>query len=712
MTVKEQALSIVKRLGWSIFPLTIDHNDRACDGGGTNCKKLRFHSKNWSASSSSDLDEIQAWDWDSINAYGIDCGKSGIVVVDVDPGASWTQASSCIFTTGRGRHYVYSDIIGLHNRTHVDPWGIDVRGLGGLIVGPGSFHPHGEYAIDTLPETADALDPAPPGLIDVALSTPDRDESRDAGEVKELDALECIDRLAGVYRRMAEAKEGERNNTLNSLAGIAAGLWSRVPEAQRTGELDETHIQQQLLASVPNEDDPAQSLATFRSGWAFGLEHPATDREHERELAVDEIFSSSPIMRHIRIAAHSAGRAAMPTLCMVIGRVLAEVPPNVLLPGAQDGAIGMRASLNLALALTGNSGAGKTVTVSLSANLLGLDQSDIQRVAGSGEGLVQSFLQPDSANGGHKLIDDPRRLFVVDEIEQLAQVSSRQGATLGPNIRSMVTGTQVGSENAEASRRRNLPANTYRMVLAVGVQPAMSAALLNEQRNGLPQRFVWVRVADASIPPPGQRPEWPGPLDVRLPVFDFMGEEIIDYPQHIKEEIAWADWKRSQGEGDDSTSQLYLTRLKVAAGLSLLHGEMSISEYWWGVAGLIIEESERVQAECHAVLAAESAQRQVRAATSKARAEHEASAAVESEQLDKAAASLVTNILGRARNHDSPGPFGWAQVKPTHRLVKGLRTTDIVEHASDALEAEGIRVETRTARNKKIAYDFWVNDKV
>lgn len=149
-TVAATALELVERFGWSIFRLRISHDEKKCDGGNRNCKKVVFLDEHWDQASSNDPSEIELWDWSRANSYGIDCGKSGLVVADQDPDSEeWPFPAGRIHQTGRegGRHYLYEDLIGYVNRRKLQPWGIDVRGVGGMIIGPGSYHPHGAYVV-------------------------------------------------------------------------------------------------------------------------------------------------------------------------------------------------------------------------------------------------------------------------------------------------------------------------------------------------------------------------------------------------------------------------------------------------------------------------------------------------------------------------------------------------------------------------------------
>lgn len=88
------------------------------------------------------------WPKDEVN-LGIDCGRSGLVVIDEDePGAVEAALGDLPPTytvrTGKGRH-LYFRANGRPVRNHTRFWrGVDVRADGGYVVGPGSIHPSGD----------------------------------------------------------------------------------------------------------------------------------------------------------------------------------------------------------------------------------------------------------------------------------------------------------------------------------------------------------------------------------------------------------------------------------------------------------------------------------------------------------------------------------------------------------------------------------------
>jgi hypothetical protein len=218
----------------------------------------------------------------------------------------------------------------------------------------------------------------------------------------------------------------------------------------------------------------ASALNRVGPGGRRPLSTPEEDFAEPVKVEPDPLFDATPVLTHIRQAAHSRMVSAPALLCYVLGRVLAEVEPSVHLPPV----VGSRAALNLGIAVVGESGAGNSALLNVSRDLLGLEgafQEDIERAVGSGEGLVQSFLVWNSTARQNVLIDDPRRILTVDEVDSLGATQGRNGSTIAPTIRTAVSGGPLGQENATADRKRHVRAGSYRLILLIGVQPTRSA---------------------------------------------------------------------------------------------------------------------------------------------------------------------------------------------------------------------------------------------
>lgn len=121
------------RLGYHIFPA-----QKIIKPDGT-VDKPPVRGVMWSRESTTEEAIIRRW-WqrwpDAVIA--IDCGKSGIVVLDVDPrhGGAWEDDAPRYGTVSGGQHVLYAEPrspIGCDNTGKVAP-GVDVKGMGGYVV--------------------------------------------------------------------------------------------------------------------------------------------------------------------------------------------------------------------------------------------------------------------------------------------------------------------------------------------------------------------------------------------------------------------------------------------------------------------------------------------------------------------------------------------------------------------------------------------------
>jgi hypothetical protein len=399
-----------------------------------------------------------------------------------------------------------------------------------------------------------------------------------------------------------------------------------------------------------------------------------------------DLWDKTPRLKHIAQAADSMGRNRLALLGVTLARILAEVDPTVCLPGVEDGAIGSRAALNLGVAMVGSSGQGKTSFNRKSMELLGRDQRNITGKPSTGQGLIQAYLEWDSENQSNVLIADPRRIFIVDEIDTLGALGSDTGSTLLSEIRTMLTGGSTGSSNATKERQRMLHEGTYNFQLVVGVQPARAAALLDGRDAGTPQRFIWVPVTDPKTAlHPDDRPPWPGPLDwsdAFLLGFE-LGEPVVRYPEWLLAELKEYDYKISlEGSHGGELSRhghQNLLRLKVATGIAFLHESPVIEDLHIEITDMILAASRRTQLECERAVAETSFLRKKAAQRSDERVREE----VGKEKL----ARLLKNARGALLRAKGEW-LTWHSIRPAYRdrdeyeesVWEALVEMDDVEH--------------------------------
>jgi hypothetical protein len=161
---------------------------------------------------------------------GIDCGKSALLVVDEDrPGAFGSYAANAghvvpvtfTVTTGRGRHVYFRQPPGVPLGNGIGALaglGMDVRGNGGFVVGPGSVHHTG---IRYTPVDAAAPVVPTPGWLAGALHTPPAAATGHPG----LRMHSSPDaRMRGLVATVLDARVGERNNLLHWASCRAAEM--------------------------------------------------------------------------------------------------------------------------------------------------------------------------------------------------------------------------------------------------------------------------------------------------------------------------------------------------------------------------------------------------------------------------------------------------------------------------------------------------------
>jgi len=330
------------------------------------------------------------------------------------------------------------------------------------------------------------------------------------------------------------------------------------------------------------------------------------------ETTVPDFWSARPEIAHIAAYAHARMCSRWAVLGVVLARITCTVPPNVVLPPI----VGSDASLNLFVAVVGRSGSGKSASMEAAAAAVAAEGFPTVPL-GSGEGISRSFAYKRMKD--RELIWVERSvLFTATEIDALAAVSGRQGATVGPQMREMFNGGELGFGYAAPEKRVILPGHSYRASVVVGVQPGRAGALLDDEAGGTPQRFLWMPGTDATIPRyPEQAPDrftpprlrWPTPLQ---PIRVGGNEQEDDSPAESKgigrREELWVDpiavdailgaaHARATGTGEALDGHALLVRLKVAAALAILAGNKMVREDDWALAGIVMAVSDATRTE-------------------------------------------------------------------------------------------------------------------
>jgi hypothetical protein len=163
---------------------------------------------------SNDLPAVENWPADT-TSYGIDCGKSGLVVIDIDGEQGCNSFDELLdnyglrawpdtFTikTQSGGYHLYFTATGYRNSASKIADHVDIRGDGGYVVGAGSVVNGKTYTIES-----DAKVLRLPWWLTFALKPDD-----DGYYLKTLNDL---------VAEVESAEQGTRNDTLNRIAFVA-----------------------------------------------------------------------------------------------------------------------------------------------------------------------------------------------------------------------------------------------------------------------------------------------------------------------------------------------------------------------------------------------------------------------------------------------------------------------------------------------------------
>jgi hypothetical protein len=368
------------------------------------------------------------------------------------------------------------------------------------------------------------------------------------------------------------------------------------------------------------------------------------DNDPPSQSELDEFWQSRPLLAHV--LAYSRARRAAPwaVLGCVLARIVCATPPTVVLPPI----VGGQASLNLFVGLVGRSGAGKGAAERVAGEAVRLGQTLTTATVGSGEAISHGFVKRlrDGTIDQHTTAV----LFTVPEIDTLSALSSRQGATLMPELRRAWSGEQLGFQYVDPQKRLLVEAHAYRLCLIAGIQPARAQALLDEADGGTPQRFIWCAASDPHMP--DVAPAVPDPMTWQPPSWHvdtqrdrFSGRLVMGVCEIARKTIDEAALARGRGEVDALDGHLLLCQLKTAAALAIADRRASVDDEDWRLAELIIRQSTSTRAGVERALSRARSQRNTQRASSEA----ERSVIVEERQIE-ASQQRACRAIMRALN--------------------------------------------------------------
>ena len=223
--------------GLAVFPVRVTP-DKARPGKHTKVPLLP-----WTSRSTCSITAIEDMDWSKATHVGIDCGKSGICVLDVDDKKALTKflvpPTRMQETISGGQHWLYLAPKHHQANTAGSPMaGLDIRGEGGFIV----WYGRGEMA-------ADAMEPWPWQVPFV---------NEPAAGLKGQAHAASLDYMPRVIT------SGGRNHDAISYAGVLMNKW---PQASLDIMLDALTGHSQLWHSPPMDKAELIKVAASAMRW-------------------------------------------------------------------------------------------------------------------------------------------------------------------------------------------------------------------------------------------------------------------------------------------------------------------------------------------------------------------------------------------------------------------------------------------------------------
>lgn len=402
---------------------------------------------------------------------------------------------------------------------------------------------------------------------------------------------------------------------------------------------------------------------------------PVTTIDGPSEAQLTDFWAARPELTHLHTYARARRVSPWAVLACTLARVATATPYIVGLPPT----VGGRASLNLFVGLVGRSGTGKGAAEAVAADAYRVGYIETHRI-GSGEGIAHGYMQR-TRGGGVEWRDDTHAvLFTVPEIDTMAALGDRKGATLMPELRSAWSGERLGFGYADPTKRLPVPAHEYRMALICGIQPHRAAYILDDADGGTPQRFLWMPATDPDAP--DLPPAAPQPLDWVMPPLPTLrnahGGVDITVCDTARRLIDTAALARHRGQVDALDGHALLSRLKVAAILGIMQERWTVTDEDWDLAGIILGVSDHVRGRVAQALRSKAHESNL------ARADAEASRVIHvTDKVANAAAKRVCGVVLRKLRAAPDGLSG----SELRRAVASRDRANFVEALDRLIEA-------------------------
>lgn len=732
MTLLEAALAYAEA-GWYVLPT--DPEDIKSPGSVVG--------KGWQSRSSRDADQIQRW-WKANPDYGIalHCGRSGAIVFDLDLDsingirvygrddlADAMLTATAIQGTRRDGdrgHYIFAmppDKEFGNGAGAFTACG-EVRGKNGVIIAAPTPHPDVETKGGTyrqvragqvgplpevlrecLTEAADQSDPLTDAELEAFLDT------HTGGGCGRENCRHTVSGPADWFDAQVDGNSSRHDKMTAALPwAFSEAMAGCYPAREAFGTLYSTYAAKFDAGREPERVAQLGDEFMRIAKWAAAQADP--DRAHRNdELLTDAeleaFWSARPELERLRRFARARCVGPWSTLGAVLARVIATIPPDVVLPPT----IGSEASLNLFVALVARSGFGKNTSEAAAEDFLAGETFVFVATPGSGEGILKQYAYVRKPKGQEPQQINLRNsvMFTVGEVDTFAALAGRGGSTLMPELRKAWMGERLGFGWANVEKAVVVMAHRYRMTMVVGVQPGRGGALLQDADGGTPQRFIWLPTTDPDAPdaPPEEPkplrlPAWPRPGDdqpataaddgpklkfgprddyrLETPA-DKSGFHVLELPPSVVETVRREQREKLRGEvpvNQALDAHATLARLKVAVGLMWMNGRTDkVTEEDWDLAGVVMRVSNTARAEVQKALKTNA----VAVSHERGRQEAEREEAKEDYKRDKTIARITERIREKLRAKNG-------QAKATLRRQFG-RDKEYVDEALSRLVAVG-----------------------
>lgn len=301
---------------------------------------------------------------------------------------------------------------------------------------------------------------------------------------------------------------------------------------------------------------------------------------------LEQDFWDRASLRQIYDAALMLHCSPWAVLAHCVARALSLIDPRVTLPDVICGPGSLNWFAAIAAASAGSKGGATTVARQL------VPVATPVRNLGSGEGLVDQYMSiATKGNPAHQI--HRSLIFSVNEIDDVAALANRSGATLMSVVRSGFSGEQLGHSYARNRATPPLDPHTYRMLVLLSVQPGRAGWLLDDVAGGTLQRIMWFPAIDRRVRAGAGR--WqicplplPDPAD--LDAWQRYPREL-QIPPEAEAVIQIESVKRHNGEANALDGHALFSREKLAFGLAVLDGRLEMSLQDWRLSGVAAKVS-------------------------------------------------------------------------------------------------------------------------